>query len=181
MEDFYDEESYKKLLEEYQGLKAQYEALQKGIQQAYLDPETREPLKKIMKKYGGVELDDPEYEKAIKQHISKLEEKLNSIEEKERQRELKKQEERIKMLLNEYGITDEEVPQVAEYIKKTGITPTTEQGWREVLRSYQRTKVAVPTQVRPNVPFNKGAMPEDYLKNPEQALFKEHLKALGLS
>ena len=173
----YIEDEYEKLKAEYEALKATLSEYERGIQQAYMDPETREPLKKILNKHAGIVIDDPPYEKAIKEEVFKVQKKLEEYEQKQMEKEREKALMSIKEVFDSFGITQEELPEIKEFISKTGIVPTTAEGWRTVLQNYQRSKITKPTYVAPT--FKERVMTEDYLKNPKEAFYKAHLEALN--
>lgn len=169
------EKDYEQLLREYEILKQNLDAYEKGIQQAYLDPETREPLKKILSKHAGVVVDDPPYEKAVKEEINMLKGKIEEIEKEKTIQSKKQQENALKSLMQSYGITEGDIPELKSFIAKTGITPTTLEGWQVVLQNFQRSKIASPTYTPP---IKEYMSKEDYIKNPKEAFFKAHLEAL---
>lgn len=170
------EQAYEELKKQYDALARELEEYRSAIQKAYLNPETREPLKKIMKDVAGVEIEDPVYEKAIKSEIEKIAKKVERIEEEKKNTELKKKQQELLSLFAEYGVSDKEMPQLAEFIKKTGVTPTTPEGWRVVLANYQRSKMARPTFI-PETEKKVDSV-KDWLANPEGKLREAFEKAL---
>lgn len=172
------EEAYEKLKKQYEEIERELQNYRDAIQKAYLNPETREPLRKIMKDVVGVEIDDPVYEKAVKSEVEKLAKKIEKLENEKKELEAKKKQEKLLNLFNEYGITDEEMSNLADFIKKTGVAPTTEEGWRAVLTNYQRSKMARPSFINERESkFGKDNVKE-WLTNPDAKLKETFEKIL---
>jgi len=176
MEEYEVEEAYNKLKEEYARLHQAYSAYEMGFQKAYEDPELRPHLKKIGEKIG-VLIDDPPQEKAYKKEIDELKKQLEEKELKEKEEKSKKKQEEFQALLGRYGITsDAEYKELQRFIQENGVIPSTTKGWEKMLQDYRRAKIAQPTYQRPTF---KNRIGDDFIKNPEEALFKAHIEALG--
>lgn len=175
MVDYIDEEE--RLKQEAEYWKQQYEKLQQDIQNLYLDPEAREHLKVLGKKLG-VEIDDPPHEKAVKQDIKKLEKKIEELEAEKKQKKIEEYNQKLQRLYQEYGITTkEEAEKLNEFIKASGVIPSTIEGWEKVLRDYRASQITSPSFVRPNSVkeiFNS----EEFMKNPKEAFYKYAENAL---
>ena len=177
MEDFDIEEAYNRLKNEYEQLKQAYAGYEMGFKKAYEDPELRPHLKKIGEKIGVI-IDDPPHEKAYKKEIEELKKQLEEKEAKEKEEKAKQKQEEFIKLLAKYGVTtDAEYQDFQKFIQENGIIPSTQKGWEKMLQDYRRAKIAQPTYQRPTF---KNKIGEDFAKNPEEALFKAHLEALGL-
>lgn len=174
-------QSYEALEKEVKRLKSveeKYNQIQEDIQKAYLNPRTREALKKIVKEQVGVDLKDPEYEEVFKEKISEVEKRIENIEKKGVEERLKQQDEQTRALLAKYGIaTKEDIEDFKKFIQKKKAIPVGVEGLESFVQEYQRTKMASPSYVRPSSPVRNIA--EEYSKNPKEAFYKAHLRALG--
>jgi len=175
---------FDELQNEYNKLRAEYEALLKQkqeydevIKRAYADPELRDPLKKIVKKTANIEIEDPPHEKYVKDEISKLEVKLEEMraeKEKEARAQYAKQ---LENVLTQYDITGDEIPKFRDFVSKTGLIPTTPEGWEIAAKNYRRSLVAEP-RLGITKKFKDTVAPEDYLKNPSAAFERDFLNAM---
>lgn len=171
--ELYNDE-YEALQQRYEQLRREYESIQQAIRMAYQDPELRPHLKAISKRMG-LEIDDPPQEKRFRQEIESLKKELEERDKKQQEEFYKRKQEEFNQLLREYGISEEEYPELQKFISETGIMPSNKDGWRVVLQNYRRSKMVQPTYVKPTF---KNTINEDFMKNPEEAFYQAHLRAL---
>jgi len=177
MEEFDYEEAYNEIKQKYDQLQQAYSAYETGVRKAYEDPETRPHLKKIGEKLG-LQIDDPPHEKAYRKEIDELKKQLEEKEAKEKEAKAKQKQEELAQMLSQYGVTtDAEYQDFQKFMQENGVIPSTQKGWEKMLQDYRRAKIAQPTYQRPTF---KNRIGEDYTKNPEEALFRAHLGALGV-
>ncbi|MEM4134362.1 MAG: hypothetical protein QXV73_04120 [Candidatus Micrarchaeia archaeon] len=148
------------------------------IQKAYLDPKKRQALKEIVS-IAGMEIEDPVYEKVAKEEISSVKSELEKLKEEKAKEQARQYEEQFRLMMEKYGIKEEELPQVKEFINETKLMPTSLEGWELVFQNYKRNKVASPTFIGANDNiFQSTLKAEDYIKNPKQAFYRLAEQAL---
>jgi len=169
---------YNRLKEEYEALLKQKQEYDEVIKKAYADPELRDPLKKIMKKTANVEIEDPPHEKYVKDELSRLEKRLEELK-AEKEKEIRESyAKQLETVLSQYGITGDEIPKFKEFISKTGLLPTTPDGWAIAAQNYRRSLVAEPVLGLTKT-FKETVTQEDFLKDPNKAFEKAFLTAMA--
>jgi len=171
------QKEYDKLKQEYDGVSKAKQEYDEAIKKAYADPELRGSLKAIMKKVANLELEDPPHEKYMKSEISRVEKELSGLK-AEKEKEIKDSyTKQLESVLNQYGISGEEVKKFQNFVSKTGLMPTTVSGWEIAAQNYRRSLVAEPLLGRPKT-FKESATSDDYIKNPSGALEKAFFNAM---
>ncbi len=175
---------FEELQKEYEKLRAEYEEIKnaklqydEAIKKAYADPELREPLRQIIKKTAGLEIEDPPYEKTVKNELSKFEKKLAEMEAEKEKAMRENYEKQLRGILEEYGISGEEVKKFQGFISETGLMPTTLDGWRVAAQNYRRSLMAEPVLGRPKK-VREEVTSKEFMEDPSKALDKVFLQAL---